>query len=181
MLTIVTLPTKSLREPSVEIDKKTLLLPKTQKLISDMFLTMYAADGIGLAAPQVAQNIRIFTIGKNAIPKDHDIWKAVGGEWRDLAIANPTWEKMSKKTDSEMEGCLSVPGKIGRVRRFKHIHVKAWGQDGKKLSFDATGFFARVVQHEIDHLDGILFIDKASDIRDDVKNEGHVAPENIAD
>ena len=119
-----------------------------------MIPTMYGDDGIGLAAPQVANNIRICIIGKQAD-------KSLGS---DLVLVNPVWTKNNKKTNIDDEGCLSVPGKFGKVKRYTDIHVDAWDRHGNPLSFDAKQFFARVVQHEVDHLDGILFIDKATDI-----------------
>jgi peptide deformylase len=127
---------------------------------------MHAADGIGLAAPQVGNNIRVCTIGKDAIPRNHIIWDQIGKKHVDIALINPTWERTSKKADVDTEGCLSVPGKIGRVKRYKDIRVTAWDRDGKELHFDAHNYFSRVIQHEVDHLNGILFIDKATEIQD---------------
>lgn len=166
MLDIVTLPTPTLRERSKELDRDVLLSDKMQALIENMFPTMHGADGIGLAAPQVGENIRIFTIGKDAIPRRHEIWDQLGQAHGDIAIINPEWQRLSKKTDVEVEGCLSVPGKIGRVKRYKDIRVSAWSQDGKELQFDAHNYFARVIQHEVDHLNGVLFIDKATHVEE---------------
>lgn len=154
MLTIVTLPTPSLRERSREVTRELLASPEIQQIIQDMIPTMYGDDGIGLAAPQVGKNVRICIVGKEA---DKNL-KA------DLVLVNPTWTKNSKKTKTDFEGCLSVPKKFGKVKRYTNIHVDAWDVVGKPLSFDAKDFFARVIQHEVDHLDGILFIDKATDI-----------------
>lgn len=156
MLPIVKLPAPSLRERSIEVDRTRLLSPDTQQLIDAMIPTMYDDDGIGLAAPQVAKNIRICVVGKEAD-------KSLAG---DLVLVNPVWTKNSKKTKIEDEGCLSVPGKFGKVKRYTDIHVEAWDRHGNALSFDAKQFFARVIQHEVDHLNGILFIDKATDIYD---------------
>ena len=77
---------------------------------------------------------------------------------------NPVWTKTSIRKDWDTEGCLSVPKTYGKVKRYKHIMVKALDKDGNELNFEAHNFFARVIQHEVDHLDGILFIDKAKDI-----------------
>ncbi|PIR04157.1 MAG: peptide deformylase [Candidatus Magasanikbacteria bacterium CG11_big_fil_rev_8_21_14_0_20_39_34] len=157
MLDIITVPTPSLRKRSKEIDHNFLVLEETQQFIDDMVTTMYEDDGIGLAAPQVAQNIRICVIGKEAIPKKHHIKG-------DLILVNPTWERISKKTLWDIEGCLSVPRIFGKVKRYKEIEIKAWDRNGKPLSFEANDFLARVIQHEVDHLDGVLFIDKARDL-----------------
>lgn len=164
MLPIVKLPTESLRERSVEIDQQTLALPETQKLIDDMIPTMYGDDGIGLAAPQVGHNIRLFVIGKEAL-KNYKIqqWGCFN-EKEDLAIINPVWYKLTRKTAWDIEGCLSVPKTFGKVRRYKDIHLEALDRYGKTISLDAHGYLARVIQHETDHLNGVLFIDKAKGV-----------------
>lgn len=154
MLHILTLPAKSLREKSKEVDRNFLLNVDTQKLMLEMIEAMYKNDGIGLAAPQIGKNIRICVIGKAADKKMED----------DLILVNPVWEKTGKKTNVDLEGCLSVPGAFGKVKRFARIYVTAWDKDGNKIEFEAKNFLARVIQHEVDHLDGILFIDKATDI-----------------
>lgn len=149
MLKIITEPNDILRKRSLEIDRDFLLNPETQEFIKNMIPTMYSTDGIGLAAPQVGLNIRICVVGK----------EAVGGN--DLVLVNPTWEKTSRRKSVDVEGCLSVPQIYGKVRRWKNIQVDAWDEKGNLLSFSASNFFARVIQHEVDHLEGILFIDKA--------------------
>ncbi len=154
MLDIVTLPAENLRKKSKEIDLDFLASKETQKLIDEMIPKMYESDGIGLAAPQVGNNIRICIIGKEADKKLKE----------DLVLVNPTWEKTSKKKNSDTEGCLSVPHTFGKVIRYNNIAVEALDRHGKKLSFDAKKFLARVIQHEVDHLDGILFVDKATEI-----------------
>lgn len=154
MLPLVQLPNPNLRKRSIEIDRAVLLSPPIQTFIDEMIPTMYGDDGIGLAAPQVGKNIRVCVIGKDADKK----------LTTDLVLINPTWERTSKKTNIDTEGCLSVPNQFGKVKRYTHIDVNAWDRKGNPLSFEAHKFFARVIQHEIDHLDGILFIDKATDI-----------------
>ncbi|MFH1286667.1 MAG: peptide deformylase [Candidatus Magasanikbacteria bacterium] len=166
MFKIVALPTESLRQRSTEIDEGFLSSKEIQTLIKDMYPTMHAADGIGLAAPQIEKNIRICTIGKDAIEDDHEIWTQIESEKRDICLVNPVWERTSRKKTTDVEGCLSVPGKTGTVKRYKYIHVEALSGTGKMLSFGASDYFARVIQHEVDHLDGILFIDKAKDIEE---------------
>ena len=154
MLEIIKIPTPSLRERSVEIDRDFLLSTKIQKLIEDMIPTMYDDDGVGLAAPQVAQNYRICVLGKVATPDGEE----------DLVLVNPVWEKTGRRKNWDTEGCLSVPNVFGKVKRYNSIHVSAWNKKGEEINFEAKGFFARVIQHEVDHLDGILFIDKAKGI-----------------
>lgn len=154
MLKIITLPAKSLTQRSKEIDPDFLLSAEVQKLIAAMIPKMYTSDGIGLAAPQIGKNIRICIIGKEA---DKNLKE-------DLVLVNPVWEKTSKKKNVEIEGCLSVPNTSGKVSRYTNIQVNGLDRLGKQISFVAKKFFARVIQHEVDHLNGILFIDKAKDI-----------------
>ena len=161
MLEIITIPTESLREKSKEIDRVFLLSADTQHFIQQLIETMYNDDGAGIASPQVGKNIRICIIGKSSIKLDK---KTSIKASEDLILINPIWTKTSIRKDWDTEGCLSVPKTYGKVKRYKHITVKAWDKDGKEINFEAHNFFARVIQHEIDHLDGILFIDKAKDI-----------------
>ena len=154
LLPIIKLPTPTLRQRSIEVDRQTLLLPETQKFITDMIPTMYDDDGIGLAAPQVARNIRICIIGKEADKKLKT----------DLVLVNPIYDRTSRKMNTDSEGCLSVPNTFGKVKRYSDIQVTALDRLGNEIRFEAHKFFARVIQHEVDHLDGILFIDKATDV-----------------
>lgn len=161
MLPIITHPAPRLRERSQEIspaDTATL-----SPLIDDMITTMYQDDGIGLAAPQVGQNIRLFVVGKEAL-KHFRVLEGTLNPKQDLALINPVWEKTSRKTEWDVEGCLSVPNTFGKVKRNRDIRVRAFDRSGKTIAFEAHQFLARVIQHETDHIDGILFIDKAKDI-----------------
>ncbi len=155
MLPILKIPTESLRQPSVDVERDVLLSKEIQQFAQDMIETMYDDDGIGLAAPQVGKNIRICVIGKEADKKLKN----------DIILINPVWERLTKKTGWDTEGCLSVPNTYGSVKRYKDIQVTALDEKGNEVSFEAHGFFARVVQHEVDHLNGVLFIDKAKKIQ----------------
>lgn len=154
-LEILAEPNKILRRKGRDLSFAELQSPKMQELISDMILTMYKADGVGLAAPQIGENINLAVI---AI-KD--------GE---LVLVNPKITRYGIRKELGEEGCLSVPGVWGTVKRSKHIKVKAMGLTGKQIEFKAEGFFARVIQHETDHLNGILFIDKAEKINETESN-----------
>lgn len=127
---------------------------KLKKLISDMIETMYARDGLGLAAPQVGASLQICTIAKDFTDKKKS----------DLVLINPKWEKASILKVWDEEGCLSVPKLYGQVKRFKKIKVTAFDHLGEQIQFIAENLFARVIQHEVDHLNGILFIEKAKDL-----------------
>ncbi len=148
-LTILTNPNPLLRRKGRDLSYVELSSSKIQALIKDMVRTMYEADGVGLAALQIGENINLAVIAVN------------GGE---LVLANPKIKRYGLLKEKGEEGCLSVPGVWGIVKRSKNIKVEAMGGDGKIFKFRANGFFARVVQHEVDHLNGILFIDKAQHI-----------------
>ena len=133
---------KQVAEPVDFVNKK------LRSFIEDMVETMYESDGVGLAAPQVGLSQRIIVLDDgNGL----------------LELVNP---EITKKEGSQigLEGCLSVPGYYGNVDRYDKITVKALDKYNKKKIIKAEGFLARILQHEIDHLDGHLFIEKASDI-----------------
>ncbi len=136
--------------------------PSIQKLAEDMFETMHAAAGVGLAAPQIAQSIRIFV----AEYEDHKV-----------AMVNPEIVKAEGEVLGT-EGCLSIPGYAGdNIRRAEKILVKGQDVRGKAMKVNAEGWFARILQHEIDHLDGILFLDRLDrpedlrEVRDEEEEE----------
>ena len=116
--------------------------PRTLELIQDMVETMYEANGVGLAAPQVGILKRIVVIDDT--------------EGHKFAMVNPVITEMSGEQISQ-EGCLSLPGFAGRVKRPQKVTVKALDRDGKEFTVEAEGFLAIIMCHEIDHLDGVLF------------------------
>ncbi|MFA7314515.1 MAG: peptide deformylase [Candidatus Magasanikbacteria bacterium] len=160
-LDILTIPNENLRKKSIETDLDFVHSNEAQKFFDDLVSTMYTDDGVGLAAPQVGKNIRVCVIGKEALRQDK--YNTLDNK-KDLILINPTWQKMNKKTHIDLEGCLSVPKTYGKVKRYKNIFVEAIDRSGERIEFEANNFFARVIQHEVDHLDGILFIDKATGI-----------------
>lgn len=123
--------------------------------VNDLSPTMRAARGVGLAGPQVNEAISVCVISKEAAP---------GILKNDLVLINPVWTKLSKKEVVDTEGCLSIPNIYGDVVRYKKIKVNALDINGEALSFDAQDFFARVIQHEVDHLHGVLFVEKATNM-----------------
>lgn len=131
-----------------------------QALIDDMVETMTAAQGLGLAGPQVAQSKRIIVV---RLPDDEDSVAEYGEDAGKLyVVANPTVVWRSEDKVSDVEGCLSLPGLLGDVERFESIEVAGQDRQGKPIRLSAGGWLARVFQHEIDHLDGILYIDIAT-------------------
>jgi peptide deformylase len=133
--------------------------PRVQKLIDDMFDTMREYSGIGLAAPQVHEGVRIFVAGlRNA---DGPIAEMSGdSEMPFVAVINPQLTMVGEKVDEGWEGCLSIPDIRGLVPRAHEIQVDALDRKGHRLQFVARGLPARVIQHETDHLDGVLFFDR---------------------
>ncbi len=126
--------------------------PELQTLIDDMFETMRFASGVGLAAPQVNVPLRVLVVeyaqDERARPERY-------------ALVNPKLVYISPETEIGTEGCLSIPGVFGEVVRARSIIVKGQDRYGKPVTIRAHGWLARIFQHEIDHLNGILFIDKA--------------------
>ncbi len=163
MLPVIHEPNPILRTRSEEIDPADLRAPRMQQLMDDMIDAMYDDDGIGLAAPQIGKNIRLFTIGKEAM-KHFDVDEGTVPKHKDFVLVNPVWTRMSRKTAWDTEGCLSVPKTFGKVKRYVDIYVEGLDRHGNVVKFRASKYLARVIQHETDHLNGILFIDKAKDI-----------------
>lgn len=163
MLSILRHPNPLLKERSQEVNPADITTPQMQQLMDDMIVTMYEDDGIGLAAPQVDHRIRLIVIGKEAL-KNFTCTQGTIDPKKDLVLVNPVWQKTSRKTNWEVEGCLSVPNVYGKVKRYMNVHVEALDRQGKPVVFEASKFFARVVQHETDHINGVLFIDVAKDI-----------------
>lgn len=133
---------KEIAEPVARVDRK------IRKLIDDMAQTMYNADGVGLAAPQVGVSLRVIVLDV-----DDEL----------IELINPIIIK-SEGCELGNEGCLSVPGVFGEVERFSEVTVTGLNRYGKNITITGTGLLARALQHEIDHLDGILFIEKAKTI-----------------
>src|SRR4051795_2052664 len=139
-----------LRAKARPLEKAEIRGAVIQKLIDDMIETMVEYHGVGLAAPQVHEDVRLFVA-------------SLGGDDPDagpVAIINPEITPLGSDTVEDWEGCLSIPDIRGRVPRAKNIVVRAFDRSGKKIEMPASGFTARVIQHETDHLDGILFFDR---------------------
>jgi peptide deformylase len=154
VLNILTYPEKSLSQPSVKVDT---IDDTIKKLIDDMGETMFAAPGVGLAAPQVGVNKRIIVYDTHAADEDK-----ADKDQQFTPLINPEITAASGSIISEGEACLSVVDYSADVKRYEKVTVEALDIDGKKLKFDARGILAIIMQHEIDHLDGTLYIDRIS-------------------
>jgi peptide deformylase len=162
ILPLTQIPIASLNEPSRALTKADLENDEIKELIANMLPTMYQEKGIGLAAPQVGKNIQLCIVGKDCIPEDFELKDPNN----DLILVNPVYERAGRRAVYETEGCLSAPGKQGKVKRFKHINVSALDEHGTPIKFEAHGYFAHVIQHETDHLNSTLYIDKAESVWD---------------
>ena len=149
---ILQLPNPLLRQKSVEI---TDVNDEIRETLNDMLETMYEARGVGLAAPQVGLLHRMVVI--DIASKDE--------EPQPIKMVNPVIVWRSDETESGSEGCLSIPNQYAPVERNVAVKVEYLDEKGKKQILDAQGFLAVAVQHELDHLDGIIFIDHLSDLR----------------
>ena len=129
-----------------------------QQLIDDLIETMRAANGVGLAGPQINQSLRFCVV--ETLPERDEEDNEIEGTRELFVLVNPeiVWE--SRETVEGIEGCLSIPGYLGEVDRHESIRVRALDRGGKKIRLRLNDWSARIVQHEIDHLNGVLFIDR---------------------
>jgi len=160
LLPIKIYPCPVLRQKSQALNSAELQKKDIQQLILDMERTMKEKDGVGLAAPQVGISKRIIVIQIKADNPRYPGHDPVSS----LVLVNPKILRKSWKKELMEEGCLSLPEIFGLVKRSVKLTVVALDRKGKKIKFSASGMFARVIQHEVDHLDGVLFIDRAKEI-----------------
>jgi len=134
--------------------------PELEQLVADMKDTMAELNGAGLAAPQIAVSQRVMIFGVAENPRYPDV-EAVP----ETVLINPEVTLLDQEQESGWEGCLSVPGMRGLVPRYKSIRYRGYDQKGELIEREAHGFHARVVQHELDHLDGVLYPQRIKDMR----------------
>lgn len=151
---IVSLPAPVLRKKARKV---TDFGPELQTLIDDMIETMRVAPGVGLAAPQVDLPIRLIVV-EYGDDEDENIPPKL------YVVANPEITRSSEETEVGTEGCLSIPGFAGDVDRPLAVTVKGQNRRGQPVKIKAQGWLARIFQHEIDHLEGVLFIDRAEKV-----------------
>lgn len=172
MVEIVQEGHKALRQIAKEVPIEDITKPEIQKVLSDMSDALDSQfDGVAIAAPQIGKSLRIFLVShkvfdrqfmeadyqkmkKNNFPKKSD----------NKVFINPVFLKISKDKKLMSEGCLSVRPLYGKVRRATRATIEAYDQTGKKFKMEGSGLLAHIFQHETDHLEGVLFIDKAKDI-----------------
>lgn len=154
-LNVVKIPNPILRAKAAPIKRVT---PELKQLAANMLDTMHAENGIGLAAPQVGQSVRLFVTGLKQTKKD-------GEDIPETIIFNPEIRHKSRARNKHSEGCLSIPKITGVVERSSAVTITGLDVNGHKTTISAEGMFARVMQHEIDHLNGVLFIDRLTKYR----------------
>ena len=150
---IVLLGDPILRDRAREVDDFDQIL---RDLVRDMFITMATAEGAGLAAPQIGVGIRVLVA---------DVRREEEAEGASVAVVNPRIVEMSPEEDRTSEGCLSIPGVTEVVSRPVWIVVEGFDPEGVAIRIEASGLMSRVLQHEVDHLDGVLFFDRLSSLK----------------
>ena len=147
-----------LRQITATVALPELQLPERQKLIDDMVATMKEYDGVGLAADQVFESLQIAVLEVAENPRYPDKPKVPL-----TVLVNPRISPLSQEMEDDWEGCLSIPELRGLVPRYKSIRVQAYDRHGQPLDFVAHDFHARVIQHEFDHLNGKVYLDRMTD------------------
>jgi peptide deformylase len=168
---IVSLPEPVLRKKARKV---TDFGPELQTLIDDMVETMRVAPGVGLAAPQVNASVRVIVVEYGE--EDEEEKTAIPPKL--YTVVNPEITRFSTESEVGSEGCLSIPGFAGDVERPLGITIKGLNRRGQPIRIKAEGWLARIFQHEIDHLDGVLFVDRAERVW---KLEGETAQVSLAD
>ncbi len=149
-----------LRKVTADFSRRELQSSAMQKFIDDMIETMKEYDGVGLAADQVhvSKQVAVLEVADNPrYPSKPQVPLTV--------LVNPRITPLSEELEEDWEGCLSIPDLRGQVPRYKHIRVEAWDRNGEKLDFTADDFHARVIQHEFDHLNGHVYLDRMRDMK----------------
>ena len=157
---IATIGHPVLRQPARELSRAELESAPVRQLIADMIETMRDANGAGIAADQVCEPVRICVIEVDKNPR-----YPYKPDWPLTVLVNPRLESRTDETFMNFEGCLSVPNLRGQVPRFTVVRVRALDREGKDLDFEVKGLTAGTFQHEVDHLDGKLFVDGVTDTR----------------
>jgi peptide deformylase len=157
------LPITQLGRPVLRTPSKPVRIPLSKahdRLIDDMLVTMKKAKGVGIAAPQVDVGLRLFIVAPEPSSRYPN-----APTMAPVTMINPILVKHSKKMVTDWEGCLSIPGLRGRVPRYHAIEIEFTTRDGQRMRAELTGFVARIFQHEFDHINGHVYIDRVADTR----------------
>ncbi len=148
-----------LREPAAPVPIEAVRSPQLQMLIDDLVETMHEYSGVGIAAPQVHVGKRVIVVESRSNPRYPDAPPIPLA-----AYVNPELTFLTGETEEEWEGCLSIPDLRGRVPRARRVRLSALDREGRPVEFEASGWHARILQHEVDHLNGRLFVDRMPDL-----------------
>jgi peptide deformylase len=173
---------KILRQKAKEVPVREIKTPKIKKILREMSASLKSqGDGVAIAAPQIGYSLRIFVVSGKIFDEDFVTnrnermaeekmipVKEVQNRTKDLVFINPKISKLSRDKEWLPEGCLSVRWLYGKTWRSKKTTVEAYDEDGKKFTRGASGLLAQIFQHETDHLNGILFIDHAKDLKEEI-------------
>jgi len=167
MVKIIQIGDERLRTVCEPLSISNIESPETKKLLEDLSEALRSQDdGVAISAPQIGVTKRIFAVSTKIFDEDYLAGEPEKKFYEHLYFINPKITKSSTKTEEMEEGCLSIRGVYGLVKRPKNVSLEALNEKGEKVMRGAGGLLARIFQHEIDHLDGILFIDKASVIKE---------------
>lgn len=173
MTKIIQKENKILRQIAKEVLISEIKSRKIKNIIKKMAETLAGKEnGVALAAPQIGEPLRIFIVDKNALEPTQDVdSKKEKRRIEPWIFINPVIKKISQKKQIVPEGCLSIEGVYGTIKRAEKLSVEAYDENGKKFTRGASGLLAQIIQHEIDHLNGVLFIDKAIKMERVTRNE----------
>lgn len=162
----------ALRGEMQDIPLSEISSPRIQELIASMRRLLSKEEhGVALAAPQVGEPFRLFIVSPAALERREEKYSdappQIATDAVPLVYINPAWVKLSREKSDKHEGCLSVRGKWGIVPRAEKATITAYDEHGKKFTRGASGFLAHIFQHEMDHLEGVLYTDKATELYDD--------------
>ena len=159
-----------LRQVAEKVPVSEIKSEKIQKILAEMSIALAGQDdGVAIAAPQIAIPLRVFVVSRKVeimLKEMEEAPETEKAKIKDAVYINPEIKKLSKKKKLLDEGCLSVRPLFGKVERSEKATVTAYDENGKKFTRGATGLLAQIFQHEPDHLDGVLFIDKATDLKE---------------
>ncbi|HAE36787.1 TPA: peptide deformylase [Candidatus Nomurabacteria bacterium] len=188
MIEIVQSENPVLRKIAKDVAVSLITKPKIKKIIADMIFALDSQnDGVAIAAPQIGVSLRIFVVSGRIFDEDFirgkgsteaDLYQKA--RQPDLVFINPVLKKISKDRKLMAEGCLSVRPIYGKVRRATRATVEAYDQNGNKFSKEGSGLLAHIFQHETDHLDGILFTDKAKEMYESFDEINSIKDKNVS-
>jgi peptide deformylase len=166
MVKIVQKGEKVLRQKAKEVDLKNIADKKIKAILTKMTKALWASpNGVAIAAPQIGESLRVFLIEASVFDKEGFTDEEKKKKRQPMVFINPKITRVSKKKVPMPEGCLSVDKVFGNVERSDKLTIESYDEHGKKKTRNVSGFLAQIVQHEFDHLEGVLFVDKATQLK----------------